>query len=46
MKLLNAKVIYCTYFVCLQVFVDRMEPVKKPLERMFEDSASEKSVRT
>lgn len=30
---------------CLQVFVDGMEPVKKPLERMFEDSASEKSVR-
>uniref|UniRef100_A0A3Q1H627 TIAM Rac1 associated GEF 1a n=1 Tax=Anabas testudineus TaxID=64144 RepID=A0A3Q1H627_ANATE len=28
-----------------QVFVDGMEPVKKPLERMFEDSASEKSVR-
>ncbi|XP_077962771.1 rho guanine nucleotide exchange factor TIAM1 isoform X2 [Gasterosteus aculeatus] len=26
-----------------QVFVDGMEPVKKPLERMFEDSASEKS---
>lgn len=29
----------------LQVFVDGMEPVRKPLERMFEDSASEKSVR-
>uniref|UniRef100_A0A4W6FXJ6 TIAM Rac1 associated GEF 1 n=1 Tax=Lates calcarifer TaxID=8187 RepID=A0A4W6FXJ6_LATCA len=28
-----------------QVFVDGMEPVRKPLERMFEDSASEKSVR-
>ncbi|XP_035522910.1 T-lymphoma invasion and metastasis-inducing protein 1 [Morone saxatilis] len=26
-----------------QVFVDGMEPVRKPLERMFEDSASEKS---
>uniref|UniRef100_A0A671W2E4 TIAM Rac1 associated GEF 1 n=1 Tax=Sparus aurata TaxID=8175 RepID=A0A671W2E4_SPAAU len=26
-----------------QVFVDGIEPVKKPLERMFEDSASEKS---
>lgn len=30
----------------LQVFVDGMEPAKKPLGRMFEDSASEKSVRT
>lgn len=29
-----------------QVFVEGMEPVRKPLERMFEDSASEKSVRT
>lgn len=29
----------------LQVFVDGMEPVRKPLERMFEDSTSEKSVR-
>lgn len=28
----------------LQVFVDGKEPMKKPLERMFEDSASEKSV--
>uniref|UniRef100_A0A3Q1B8M6 TIAM Rac1 associated GEF 1a n=1 Tax=Amphiprion ocellaris TaxID=80972 RepID=A0A3Q1B8M6_AMPOC len=28
-----------------QVFADGMEPVRKPLERMFEDSASEKSVR-
>ena len=27
-----------------QVFVDGMETTKKPLERMFEDSASEKSV--
>ncbi|XP_030009863.1 T-lymphoma invasion and metastasis-inducing protein 1-like isoform X2 [Sphaeramia orbicularis] len=26
-----------------QVFVDGMEPARKPLERMFEDSASEKS---
>ncbi|KAM9348065.1 rho guanine nucleotide exchange factor TIAM1-like [Symphorus nematophorus] len=26
-----------------QVFVDGMEPVRKPLERMFEDSASERS---
>ncbi|TKS82965.1 T-lymphoma invasion and metastasis-inducing protein 1 [Collichthys lucidus] len=26
-----------------QVFVDGMEPTRKPLERMFEDSASEKS---
>ncbi|KAJ4930107.1 hypothetical protein JOQ06_019120 [Pogonophryne albipinna] len=26
-----------------QVFVDGVEPVRKPLERMFEDSASEKS---
>ncbi|XP_033834219.1 rho guanine nucleotide exchange factor TIAM1 isoform X1 [Periophthalmus magnuspinnatus] len=26
-----------------QVFVDGMEPVRKPLEQMFEDSASEKS---
>ncbi|KAK7925931.1 hypothetical protein WMY93_008241 [Mugilogobius chulae] len=26
-----------------QVFVDGMEPVRKPLERMFEDSGSEKS---
>lgn len=33
--------------VCVlpQVFVDGREPMKKPLERMFEDSASEKSVR-
>lgn len=30
----------------LQVFVDGMEPVKKPPTRLFEDSASEKSVRT
>uniref|UniRef100_A0A3Q3JWW3 TIAM Rac1 associated GEF 1a n=1 Tax=Monopterus albus TaxID=43700 RepID=A0A3Q3JWW3_MONAL len=28
-----------------QVFVDGMEPVRKPLERTFEDSVSEKSVR-
>ncbi|XP_075887764.1 rho guanine nucleotide exchange factor TIAM1-like isoform X2 [Nelusetta ayraudi] len=28
-----------------QVFVDGREPMKKPLERMFEDSASEKSER-
>ncbi|XP_054873180.1 rho guanine nucleotide exchange factor TIAM1 isoform X2 [Amphiprion ocellaris] len=28
-----------------QVFADGMEPVRKPLERMFEDSASEKSER-
>uniref|UniRef100_A0A3P8TYC7 TIAM Rac1 associated GEF 1 n=1 Tax=Amphiprion percula TaxID=161767 RepID=A0A3P8TYC7_AMPPE len=28
-----------------QVFADGMEPVRKPLEHMFEDSASEKSVR-
>uniref|UniRef100_A0A3Q2ZN87 TIAM Rac1 associated GEF 1a n=1 Tax=Kryptolebias marmoratus TaxID=37003 RepID=A0A3Q2ZN87_KRYMA len=27
-----------------QVFKDQIEPVRKPLERMFEDSASEKSV--
>lgn len=33
------------FSVSLQVFVDGMEPVRKPLERMFEDSASEKSVR-
>ncbi len=33
-------------YLWLQVFVDGMEPVRKPLERMFEDSASEKSVRT
>ncbi|KAM6984184.1 rho guanine nucleotide exchange factor TIAM1 isoform 1-T2 [Tautogolabrus adspersus] len=26
-----------------QVFIDGMEPVRKPLERMFEDSSSEKS---
>ena len=31
-------------FVWSQVFVDGMETTKKPLERMFEDSASEKSV--
>lgn len=37
----------CTdpFSVWSQVFVDGIEPVKKPLERMFEDSASEKSVR-
>ena len=35
----------CCFFAWLQVFVDGMEPVRKPLERMFEDSASEKSVR-
>lgn len=34
------------YWSLLQVFVDGMEPAKKPLARMFEDSASEKSVRT
>lgn len=33
------------YWSPLQVFVDGMEPAKKPLARMFEDSASEKSVR-
>lgn len=39
----------CDFYVLLsawlQVFVDGMEPTRKPLERMFEDSASEKSVR-
>lgn len=39
----DPSVIYC---LLLQVFVDGMEPVKKPLAHMFEDSASEKSVRT
>lgn len=34
------------YWSLLQVFVDGMEPAKKPLARMFEDSASEKSVRS
>lgn len=33
------------YWSLLQVFVDGTEPAKKPLARMFEDSASEKSVR-
>lgn len=34
------------YWSLLQVFVDKMEPAKKPLGSMFEDSASEKSVST
>lgn len=34
------------YWSLLQVFVEGMEPAKKPLAHMFEDSASEKSVRT
>lgn len=38
----------CDFYVLLsawlQVFVDGMEPARKPLERMFEDSTSEKSV--
>lgn len=42
---LDTIIMFCVSLF-LQVFVDGMEPVRKPLERMFEDSASEKSVRS